>query len=169
MATNGGNDFDENKLYQQFPEGRDSGHGTEQGFNTYFRLNDAELFRPEALERYPALREFVESGRTISISWAQAKSSTRESEWMLHKPHLTMDAENQRREGGLPAGLDIAGSVDRYPGPKHAHISTFIINHDLTMARWKQSVILIEDGAQAGQMIYKHPPEDESAKGSGSE
>ena len=163
MTTYGERSFDENELYQQFPEGRDEGHGTEQGFNTYFRLNDAELFRPEALERYPALRQFVESGEEISISWAQSKSSTRESEWMLHKPHLTMDADNQRRGGGLPADLDVAGSVDRYPGPEHAHISTFIINHDLTMARWKQSVILIEDGKQAGQMIYKHPPEEPRA------
>ncbi|MGH2402290.1 MAG: hypothetical protein ACRDE6_06225, partial [Candidatus Limnocylindria bacterium] len=134
MATNGGNDFDENELYQQFPEGRDQGYGTEQGFNTYFRLNDVELFKPEALEQHPALREFVESGEKISISWAQSKSSTRESEWMLHKPHLTMDVANQKRVGGLPADLDIAGSVDRYPGADKAQISTFIINHEMTMA-----------------------------------
>jgi hypothetical protein len=169
MATNGGNDFDENELYQQFPEGREQGYGTAQGFNTYFRLNDVELFKPEALERHPALREFVASGETISISWAQSKSSTRESEWMLHKPHLTMDAASQKRSGGLPADLDIGGSVHRYPGADKAQISTFIINHEMTMARWKQSVILIEDGNKAGQMIYKHPPEDEPATRSGHE
>ena len=169
MATNGGDDFDENELYQQFPEGRDQGYGTEQGFNTYFKLNDVELFKPEALEQHPALREFVASAEKISISWAQSKSSTRESEWMLHKPHLTMDVANQKRGGGLPADLDIAGSVDLYPGASKAQISTFIINHEMTMARWKQSVILIEDGKKAGQMIYKHPPEDEPASGPGNE
>jgi hypothetical protein len=159
MTDTSDRSFNENDLYQQFPEGREEGHGSDQGFNTYFRLNNAELFNPEALEKYPALREFVESGETISVYWAQTKSSTRESEWMLHKPHLTMDAENQRRAGGLPADLDIRGSVDRYPGPEYAHITTFIINHEMTMARWKQSVLLIEDGKQAGQMIYKHPEE----------
>ena len=157
MTDKGDRPFSEDELYQRFPEGRDDGYGSEQGFNTYFRLNNAELFNPEALEKYPALREFVESGEEISIYWAQTKSSSRESEWMLHKPHLTMDAENQRREGGLPRDLDIRGSVDRYPGPEYAHITTFIINHEMTMARWKQSVLLVEDGKQAGQMIYKHP------------
>lgn len=156
--------FNEEELYDRFPEGREEGHGTEQGFNTYFRLNDADLFRPDALERYAALREFVESGAEISIYWAEVKSSTRESEWMLHKPHLTLDADTQKRSGGLPADLDIAGSVDRYPGPEQAHIATLIINHEMTMARWKQSIILIEDGKAAGQMIYKHPPSDEPEK-----
>ncbi|MDQ4034722.1 MAG: hypothetical protein M3153_02240 [Chloroflexota bacterium] len=169
MATNGGDEFPENELYQQFPEGREQGYGTGEGFNTYVKLNDVALFRPEALERNAALREFVNSDQTISIYWAQTKSSTRESEWMLHKPHLTMDAESQKRDGGLPADLDIDGGVDRYPGPEHAHIATFVINHEMTLARWKQSVILIEDGKQAGQMIYKHPPEDKQGTHSGQE
>lgn len=169
MATNGGDEFPENDLYDRFPEGREKGYGTDEGFNTYVKLNDRELFRPEALEGSAALREFVNSDQTISVYWAQTKSSTRESEWMLHKPHLTMDAERQKRSGGLPADLDLDGAVDRYPGPQHAHIATFVINHEMTLARWKQSVILIEDGKQAGQMIYKHPPEDKRATGSGGE
>lgn len=160
MSTNG-EPFDENELYQQFPEGREGGYGTEHGFNTYVRLNDPSLFDPAALERSPALRAFAESGDAFSISFAQFKSSTRESEWSLHKPNLTLDAVQQRRKGVLPARLDIDGAVEKYPGPDLARISTFIINHDRTMARWKQSVILVEDGAQAAQMIYKHPPEED--------
>lgn len=162
MTTNGGDAFNEDELYQQFPEGRVEGHGTEQGFNTYVRLNDPSIFDPAALERSPALRAFAESGDAFSVSFAQFKSSTRESEWSLHKPHLTMDADNQKLSGTLPGELDIAGSVEKYPGPELAHIATFIINHDRTMARWKQSVILVEDGQQAGQMIYKHPDSEQA-------
>ncbi|MCA1568789.1 MAG: hypothetical protein LC798_00395 [Chloroflexi bacterium] len=159
--------FNEEDLYEQFPEGREGGHGTEAGFNTIFRLNDASLFRPELLDEsndayIPVLSEFVKSGEEISISFVEVKSSSRESEWFLHKPHLTFDAENQKQSGGLPKDLDIAGSVDRYPGPEHAHITTLIINHEMTMARWKQSIIVMEDGKAAGQMIYKHPPPDEA-------
>lgn len=159
--------FNEGDMYDRFPEGREEGHGTEAGFNTTFRLNDASLFRPELLDEnndayIAVLSEFVKSGDDISISFVQLKSSTRESEWFLHKPHLTFDADGQKRSGGLPEDLDIAGSVERYPGPEHAHIATMIINHEMTMARWKQSVIVMENGKAAGQMIYKHPPPDEA-------
>jgi hypothetical protein len=169
MTTTDGDDLYENELYQRFPEGREEDHGTGEGFNTYFRLNAADHFRSELLDEdsdefNPVLAEFVKSGDEISISFAQFKSSTRESEWALHKPHLTMAVDQSKREGQLPADLDIKGQVDRYPGPEHAHIATFIINHEMTMARWKQSVILIEDGKQAGQMVYKHPEKDRSAK-----
>jgi len=166
MATDRGDDY-ENDLYQLFPEGSDDGHGSDDGFNTYVTLNDPSLFTEEAL-RNPAINAFANSGNEISISFAQFKSSTRESEWSLHKPHLTMNAE-RGREHGLPPGLDIKGSVAKYPGPEHAHIATFIVNHELSMARWKQSVILVEDGKQAGQMIYKHPPPEEPATESAGE
>ena len=53
--------------------------------------------------------------------------------------------------------LDIERSVERFPGPAEANIATFIINHDDTLARWKQSVVVMENGQRAGQMIYKHP------------
>jgi hypothetical protein len=169
MTTGGGREYDEdhpfeNDIYAEFPEGRelagDQRAGTAEGYNTYFRLNDESLFRPEALEEHPALRAFVETGtgeRPISISFAQFKSSTRESEWALHKPHLTMDAN--RREG--PEGewlrdIDIEGGVDGFPGPHAARIGTFVVNHDVSLARWKLSVVVVEDGQQAGQMIYKH-------------
>lgn len=151
--------FPENALYNEFPAGAEEGHGTDEGYNTYLKLNDPELFDPDKVNSIPALKEFVESGREISITFAQFKSSTRESEWALHKPHLTMDkdAARGRAEAEGLEDVDIRGRVDRYPGPDEARIATFFINHDLTAARWKQSVILIEDGQRAGQMIYKHP------------
>lgn len=146
----------EEEHYDRFPSGADHGYGPEQGYNRYVRLNDASLFReqlldPEDPDFDPVLAEFVATGERFSISWAQFKSSSRESEWSLHKPHLAMAGDER---------TGVVGPVDRYPGPEHAHIATLVINHDRTMARWKQSVVVMEDGAQAGQMIYKEtePP-----------
>ncbi|MEA2650367.1 MAG: hypothetical protein QOI85_88 [Chloroflexota bacterium] len=172
MVINGGErEEPENEIYDQFPRGADlpgdDRASSEEGYNTYFRLNDASLFRQEALDEHPVLRAFVDTGDSISISFAMFKSSTRESEWALHKPGRTMDADNRKGPGSggrLPADIDIQGSVERYPGPALANIATFVINHDNTLARWKQSVVVMEDGARAGQMIYKHPhPEDDPA------
>ena len=161
MAINGGdNPEPENDLYDQFPEGKDlpdpGKAGTEEGFNTYVRLNDPDIFDSGALERDPALRAFADSGKEIDIYFAQFKSSTRESEWALHKPNRTLAADREKGNS-LPANLDIKGDVERYPGPDAGKIATFVINHDETLARWKQSIIVMEDGRRAGQMIYKHP------------
>ena len=50
------------------------------------------------------------------------------------------------------------------PGPAEANIADLIINHDDTLARWKQSALVMENGKRAGQMIYKHPhPDDDPA------
>jgi hypothetical protein len=167
MVINGDNQEPENDLYDQFPKGGDlpgdDRASTAEGYNTYVRLNDESLFRPEALEADPALRAFVATGEELSISFAQFKSSTRESEWAIHKPGRTMAADTQKGPGGrLPADLDIERSVERFPGPAEANIATFIINHDDTLARWKQSVVVMENGARAGQMIYKHPHPDDN-------
>jgi hypothetical protein len=140
----------EEALYEQFPSGADHGYGPDQGYNTYRKLNDSALFREDLLNPdHPdfdaTLAEFVASGDRFSISFAQFKSSSRESEWAIHKPHLTMAGEIN----------GVNGPVDKFPGSAHAHIATLIINHDRTMARWKQSVVIIENGEQAGQMIYK--------------
>lgn len=147
MATKGGNPFDdperwEEDLYDRFPSGAEHGFGDAEGFNRYTRVNDRSLFTEAALED-PVIQAFVDAN--FSVSFAQFKSSSRESEWALHKPHRTMAGEVD----------GIGGPVDRYPGPADAHIATFIINHERTMARWKQSVVVMEDGRQAGQMVYK--------------
>jgi len=164
MAINGERPPEpENDLYDRFPQGKDlpgDRAGTAEGYNTYVRINDASLFREEALRDDPALRAFVATGDEISISYALFKSSTRESEWAIHKPGRTLAADEQKAAGRLPEDLDIERSVKRYPGPAEANIGTFVINHDDTLARWKQSVIVMENGARAGQMIYKHPHPD---------
>jgi len=149
----------ENELYDQFPEGKTlpggDRSGTEEGFNTYVQINVESLFTEEALA-IPAVRAFVDTAENISISFATFKSSTRESEWALHKPHLAM--------AGEVAG--IRGPVDRFPA-ENPHIGTYLINHDRTMARWKWSVVVIEDGAQAGQMVYKQEDTSQEKPGFG--
>ncbi|MEO7296846.1 MAG: hypothetical protein ABIZ57_11980 [Candidatus Limnocylindria bacterium] len=133
--------FDEEALYDAFPDGAAHGYGPAQGFNVQKRLNDESLFTEEA-RADPVIRAFLDA--PFSVTFAQFKSSTRESEWALHKPHRSMAGEVE----------GIEGRVDGFPAD-HPHIGTYLINHDRTMARWKWSTIMIEDGAQAGQMIYK--------------
>jgi hypothetical protein len=162
-------EYPENARYNEFPAGAEEGYGTADGYNTHLKLNDPDLFTESQKENNKALQRFLDTDEEISISFVAYKSSTRESEWALHKPHLTLNkgAAIGRAEAAGLEDVDIAGDIDRYPGPDEARISTFVINHDATLARLKQSVIVMENGAQAGQMIYKHPPppQKEPAKG----
>lgn len=141
--------FNEEELYDQFPSGADSGYGPREGFNVYRRLNDRSLFTEEAL-RDPMVAAFVEA--PFSVTFLQTKSSTRESEWVLHKPHLAM-------AGKVPG---VEGPVELFPTDHPPHIVTVFINHHRTMARWKQSYIVIEDGKDAAQVVYKQEEEDQS-------
>jgi hypothetical protein len=140
MATAEHDDFDPDRLYDQFPRGDETGHGHEAGFNRYVRLNDRSLFTDEALQD-PAITAFVDAD--FEVQFAQFKSSTRESEWALHKPHLTLRGEVE--------GIAIPDGTTDHP----EHIGTFFINHHRTMARWKQSVIVMKDSTDAGQIVYK--------------
>jgi len=137
----------EEKLYDQFPAGADEGFGPDQGFNTWVRVNDPSLFTDEAKE-HPAIRAFLGLDRDdapfLSVNFAQFKSSHRETEWFLHKPHRAM------AEGGVNG---INGGVAGFPA--NPRIATLVINHDRTLARHVTKAIVIEDGRQAGQMIYK--------------
>lgn len=141
MVTNG-DDFNEEDQYDQFPRGDSQGFGHEQGYNIYRRLNDETLFTEEALED-PVVRAFVDA--PFVFAFAQFKSSTRESEWAIHKPHMTLANEVD----------GIVSEVDNFPNGNAARIGTYVINHDRTLAIRKQFVMLAEDGAQCGQMIYK--------------
>jgi hypothetical protein len=140
MVTNG-DDFNEEDQYDQFPRGDSQGYGPGQGYNVYRRLNDASLFTQEALED-PVVQAFVEA--PFVFAFAQFKSSTRESEWAIHKPHMTLANEVE----------GIVSEVDNFPRDA-ARIGTYVINHHRTLAIRKQYVMLAEDGAQCGQMIYK--------------
>lgn len=143
MVTYGDDGFSPNDLYNQFPDGASNGYGPDQGYNTIVRLNDPELFTEEA-RRDPAIRAFLDA--PFSVSYVQFKSSFREAEWYIHKPHQAMAGEVE----------GIIGSVDGFPDDNR-HIGTYVINHDATLAKSIMRALIIEDGAQAGQMIHKEP------------
>jgi len=142
----------EDDLYDQFPKGAESPYdggpyGPDQGFNTWVRVNDESLFT-DAAKEHPAIRAFLGLDRDddapfFSVNFAQFKSSHRENEYFLHKPHKAM-----------------AGQVDGINGtvagiPENPRIATLVINHEQTLAKHVTKALVIEDGKQAGQMIYK--------------
>ena len=136
-----GDGFNEDKLYDSFPDGADAGYGPSEGFSSYVRLNDEELFTEEA-RKHPVIRAFLDA--PFEVVYAQFKSSTRESEWALHKPHLAMT-------GQVPG---IEGSVERL-SRKEPRIGTYIINHENTMARWIWRSLTIADGTHTGEIVHK--------------
>ena len=140
MATKGDGDFDENAAYDGFPTGEELGYGRDQGYNVKRRLNDERLFTEEALAD-PVIREFVDL--PFDVSYLQTKSSSREAEWFLHKPHLVL--------AGKYDGIDVSDGRFEEPG----HIVSVFLNHERTMARWKQSVIMTQDGSETGTVTYK--------------
>jgi len=149
-------DFDEDKLYDQFPAGADSPmpggpFGPEQGFNEWVRINDESHFTDEA-KAHPAIRAFLDA--PFSVNFAQFKSSHREAEYFVHKPHLVM--------GGEVEG--IVGRVAGFPtSPVKPRIATLVVNHELTLARHVTKAIVIEDGKLAGQMIHKEEKEEDAS------
>ncbi len=128
-------------LYDQFPRGDEAGFGPAEGYNRFVRLNDPNLFTEEARQD-PVIRQFLDA--PFSVTYVQFKSSHRESEYYLHKPHLAM--------AGLVEGIE--GLVEGFPGER-PRIGTYVINHDQTLAWRVTRSLIIEDGAQAGQMIHK--------------
>lgn len=143
MATDDDYDFDPGDLYNEFPSAADHGYANPETFGQIVRLNDASLFTEDALND-PVIRAFVDA--PFSVDWVEYGSSTPESEWALHKPHLA-------RAGKVPGIVrrGVEPSDDEHP----EHIATFFINHHRTMARWKQSIITMSDGTDSGQMAWK--------------
>lgn len=136
-------EFNEDDLYDQFPAGESDRSGHAQGFNTWTRINDASLFTPEALE-IPSVRAFVDA--PFNVTFAQFKSSHRESEYFIHKPHLAMT--------GQVGGID--GVVEHISG-EDPRIATFVVNHERTLAKFITRSIVISDDGTAGQIIHKQP------------
>ena len=133
--------FNPDELYDQFPRGADAGYGPEQGYNEFIRLNDPSLFT-DAARANPIINAFLEA--PFSVTYVQFKSSYRESEYFIHKPHVAMAGDVE----------GIEGSVDNFPR-NNPHIGTYVINHDRTLAWRVTRSLIIEDGAQAGQIIHK--------------
>jgi hypothetical protein len=134
-------DFNPDPVYDnEFPRGATIGFGPEQGFNVLRRLNDAALFTEDALAD-PVIRNFVDA--PFTVTFAEFKSSTREAEWFLHKPHRVLRGEIE--------GID--GAVGNFTD--HHHIGTLVINHERTLARRPTFAMMVTDETQTGQVIYK--------------
>jgi hypothetical protein len=136
-----GDEFNEDALYDMFPRGADEGYGPDEGFNEGKWLNDPDLFTDEAKED-PTIREFLDA--PFEVRYYQFKSSTRESEWALHKPHLAYTGQVD----------GIGGPIERL-SREDPHMGTYIINHDLTMAKHIWRTLTVADGTHSGQMIHK--------------
>jgi hypothetical protein len=132
--------FNEEEKYDEFPRGAEYGFGPDEGYNRWVRLNDPELFTPEA-RNDPVIAEFLRA--PFTVNYAQFTSSTRESEYFVHKPQKAMMGEVKGVEGGI-ANM-----------PRPPRIATLIVNHERTLAKRITRSITIEDGEQAGQMIHK--------------
>ncbi len=90
--------FNEDDLYDQFPDSAAAGYGPAQGFNDWRQINDKDLFTDEALED-PVIQAFVNA--PITVTYAQFKSSFRESEYFIHKPHRAMSGGVTGINGGV--------------------------------------------------------------------
>lgn len=143
-------EFDEDQKYDEFPRGDADLAGIKEGFNTWVKINDRSLFTEDA-QRNATINEFLEA--PFSVNFAQFKSSHRETEYLIHKPHRAMASE------GHPDHVEgIKGGVVNFP-EDHANqrIATLVVNHELTLAKYITRSLTIEDGKVAGQMIHKEP------------
>jgi hypothetical protein len=147
MSANG---FNPGDLYDQFPRDVDNDDDPPPPPSGWVWVNNRANFTTDALKD-PLLQAFVNA--PFAVSMGLFKSSTRESEWMIHEPHRVMAGEIE----------GVEGRVERFPDdPDKVQISTLVINHERTLAVRKLFAVVIEDGKQAGQLIYKqhqHPAE----------
>jgi len=137
----------EDSIYDEFPSGNDDENGVNEGFNTWIQINDASLFREEVLENNPALQQFVNA--PFAVTFAQFKSSHRESEYWLHKPSRAMTGNVSGIFGVVPG---VGGEDD-----ERTRISTLVLNHEQSLAYHITRSVVISDQTQAGQIIHKEP------------
>ena len=151
MSANG---FNPGDLYDQFPRDVENDEDPPPPPSGWVWVNDPAIFTEEALRDNPLLRAFVDA--PFAVSMGLFKSSTRESEWMIHEPHRVMAGE-----------IDgVQGRVERFPSdPNAVRISTVVINHERTLAVRKLFALVVEDGKQAGQLIYKQHQNPADDKG----
>ncbi len=141
MAVDDKREFNEDDLYDRFPSGARTGFGPEQGFNVFVRLNDPKLFKKSAREN-PVIKALLEA--PFSIEYAQFKSSHRETEYFIHKPHRAM-------------GGDVDGIKGIEEFPDQAEIVTVVLNHQRTLAKMVTRTLAVvdRDGKQVGQIVHK--------------
>lgn len=141
----GENGFDPEELYDKFPSGETIGYGRDAGYGELVQINDRKWFTEEA-QRDPVINAFLEAyeNEQVAFSYLQLKSSTSESEWYIHKPHLAL---SKSRKSG------IAGSAPGFS--RGQHIGSFVINHHRTLALRPVRAMVVSDGTQVGQIVHK--------------
>ena len=143
MAEEDPPDFDPRSLYDAFPRGAENGFGPKEGYNSWVQINDPRWFTREARED-PVIQAFLEA--PFSVNYAQFKSSYRETEYFIHRPYDAMTGQVD----------EIEGRIENMPDPDgEPRITTVVLNHERTLAWRITRSVVIEDGAQAGQIIHK--------------
>ena len=140
-------DFDPEAEYDRYPSGEEVGFRREDGYGELRQINKREWFTDEA-KKDPVIRAFIEAGEgdgeRVIFSYLQLKSSTRESEWLIHKPHLAFSEDDR---------TGIVGSVPGYE--QGQHIGTFVINHERTLALRPVRAMVVSDGTEVGTIVHK--------------
>jgi hypothetical protein len=144
-SSGGDDDFNPEKKYGEFPSGESLGFGRDKGYNELVQINDRKWFTEEA-QGNPVINAFLEAFEkdNVAFSFLQLKSSTSESEWYLHKPHVALSKSRKSGIAGVAAGFD--------PGQ---HIGTFVINHHRTLAFRVVRAMAVSDGNEVGQIVHK--------------
>jgi hypothetical protein len=138
--------FNPEKLYNDFPSGEDIGFGRDDGYGELRQINKREWFTTEA-QSDPVIKAFIEAGEgdeKVTFSYLQLKSSTSESEWFVHKPHLAFSDSDKTGIGGTVPGF--------VPGQR---IGTYVINHHRTLALRPVRTMVVSDGTEVGQIVHK--------------
>lgn len=144
-SSGGENGFDPEKKYNEFPSGESIGYGRDAGYGELVQINDRKWFTEEA-QRDPVINAFIEAfeNEQVAFSYLQLKSSTSESEWFIHKPHIAL---SKSRKSGI---------VGTAPGfARGQHIGSFVINHHRTLALRPVRAMVVSDGTEVGQIVHK--------------
>jgi hypothetical protein len=144
-SSGGYDDFNPEKKYEEFPSGESIGYGRDQGYGHLVQINDRKWFTEEA-QSNPVINAFLEAFEKadIAYSFLQLKSSTSESEWFIHKPHVALSKSRKSGIAGVAPGFQ--------PGQ---HIGTFVINHHRTLAFRVVRAMAVSDGTEVGQIVHK--------------
>jgi hypothetical protein len=137
--------FNPEKKYDEFPSGASIGFGRDGGYGKLVQVNDRRWFTAEA-QRDPVINAFLEAwekGR-VAFSYLQVKSSSSESEWYIHKPHVALSRSRKSGVAGSPPGFK-AGQ----------RIGTYVMNHHRTLALRPVISMVVSDGNEVGQIVYK--------------
>ena len=144
-GSGGDDEFDPEVEYEHFPSGETIGHGRDDGYGELLPINDRKWFTEEA-QRHPVINAFLEAWEkdNVAFSYLQLKSSTSESEWFIHKPHIALSRSRKSGIAGAAPGFE--------PGQ---HIGTFVINHHRTLALRPVRTMVVSDGTEVGQIVHK--------------